>query len=133
MFPDGVDVGELANGSRDAGTYSSVMVMFRQISSAFGIAVIGWVLQLTGYDGALEVQPASAIMGLRGVVMISCILLLGAAFYFMKRNKMTEDSMHKIKEALTLTRDGQPLPAHMEAEIENLRPGLIGGKYTETK
>ncbi|MCL2526847.1 MAG: MFS transporter [Defluviitaleaceae bacterium] len=127
MFPDGVDVGELANGSRDAGTYSSVMVMFRQISSAFGIAVIGWVLQLTGYDGALEVQPASAIMGLRGVVMISCILLLGAAFYFMKRNKMTEDSMHKVKDALALMREGQELSSPLVADLEKLHPGLIGG------
>ena len=126
MFPDGVDVGELVGGSRDAGIYSSVMVMFRQISSAFGIAVIGWVLQLTGYDGALDVQPGSAIMGLRGVVMISCVLLLGAAYYFMKRNRMTEDSMHKIKEALALVREGSPLPPQLEADLEELRPGLIG-------
>ncbi|MCL2572773.1 MAG: MFS transporter [Defluviitaleaceae bacterium] len=127
MFPDGVDVGELANGSRDAGTYSSVMVMFRQISSAFGIATIGWVLQLTGYDGALDVQPGSAILGLRGVVMISAIILLGAAFYFMKRNKMDEASMHKVKEALTLKRENQPLSVELEAELEKISPGMIGG------
>jgi len=128
MFPDAVDVGELAFGSRDTGTFSGVMVFLRQLSAAVGVALIGWIMEWTGYDVSLGTfgQPESAITGFRAIIIVAAILFLGLAFMFAFRSKMNEANAAKVKEAIECNREGKPIPEELKNEIDALRPDLIG-------
>jgi len=128
MFPDAVDVGELSFKSRDTGAFSGMMVFLRQLSAAVGVAFIGWIMQWTGYRVELGTfnQPDSAIMGFRGLIIVSTVLFLGLAFYFATRCKLSEKNSAVIREALTLNREGKPLPEELQNSIDALKPTLIG-------
>jgi len=128
MFPDAVDVGELSFKSRDTGAFSGMMVFLRQLSAAVGVAFIGWIMQWTGYRVELGTfnQPDSAIMGFRGLIIVSTVLFLGLAFYFATRCKLSEKNSVVIREALTLNREGKPLPEELQNSIDALKPTLIG-------
>jgi len=128
IFPDVVDVGELALGRRDTGSFSGVMVLLRQISSAVGIAAVGWVMEFTGFDPLLGTygQPDSAIAGFRALIIVSAVFFLGIAFYGSTRIKMNEARATTVKDALILTREGKPLTPELEAAVAALKPDLIG-------
>jgi oligogalacturonide transporter len=76
IYPDVVDVGELAFGNRISGSFSGMMTFTRQLSTAVGIALVGWVMEWTGYNAALGTygQPASAITGFRSLVIVSAVV-----------------------------------------------------------
>ena len=128
MFPDAVDAGELKFGTRDTGTFSGVMVFLRQLSAAVGVAVVGWVMQWTGFNAELGTfgQPDSAITGFRVIIIVSSVLFLGLAFVFALRSKMTEAKAQTIKRALGLMRDGKKLGKKLQSEIDKIKPELIG-------
>ena len=129
MFPDVVDVGELAMKRRDTGTFSGVMVFLRQLSSAVGVAAVGWVMQFTGFDPLLGTfgQPASAIMGFRALIVVSAGLFLGISFYASFRLKMNEERAEVIKKALMCMRENKPMDDGLSQAIEKIKPELIGG------
>jgi len=129
MFPDVVDVSELALGRRDTGAFSGVMVLLRQISSAVGIAAVGWVMQLTGFDAELGTygQPTSAILGFRSLVVVSAAVFLGIAFWASFKIKLDEKRVETIKQALLCKREGKPLDTELQKAIDELSPDLIGG------
>jgi Na+/melibiose symporter-like transporter len=128
LFPDAADVGELSFGTRDTGAFSAVMIFIRQLSAAFGVACIGWIMEWTGYDVSLGTygQPESAIMGFRGIIIISTALFLGIAFFFATRSKLNEKNALIIRQALINTREGKPLDNDLQEAIDILRPALIG-------
>ena len=55
VFPDTLDVVELATGERPTGNYSGIMTLVRKVSGALGVGVIGWVLSGVGYDQYINV------------------------------------------------------------------------------
>ncbi|MDR2569825.1 MAG: MFS transporter [Oscillospiraceae bacterium] len=128
LFPDAADVGELSFGSRDTGAFSAVMIFMRQLSAAFGVACIGWIMEWTGYDVNLGTygQPESAITGFRGIIIISTALFLGLAFFFASRSKLNEKNSLIIRRALACTREGKLLDNELQEEINALKPSLIG-------
>ena len=127
MYPDVVDVGELSFGNRISGSFSGLMTFSRQLSTALGMAVVGWVMQWTGYDATLGTfgQPASAISGFRALIIVSAVLLLGLSFFFATRNKLNEEKSQIVKQALTYTREGQPLPAELVGPVEAVKADLM--------
>ncbi|MCL2204230.1 MAG: MFS transporter [Defluviitaleaceae bacterium] len=127
MFPDTVDAGEVKFGTRITGSFSGIMTFARQLSSAVGVAIVGWVMQWTGFDPALGTygQPASAIMGFRGLIIVSAVLLLGIAFYFATRNKLTGEKSMTIKEALPYLREGREMPEELAARLEEVKAELV--------
>lgn len=58
VFPDTLDVVELATGERPTGNYSGIMTLVRKISGALGVGIIGWVLSGVGYDQYINVFKA---------------------------------------------------------------------------
>jgi Na+/melibiose symporter-like transporter len=128
IYPDVVDVGELAFGNRISGSFSGMMTFTRQLSTAVGIGLVGWVMEWTGYDASLGTygQPASAIAGFRGLVIVSAVLLLGISFVFAARNKLTEAKSVIVKQALACAREGKALPDDLRQDVERLKTELIG-------
>ncbi len=58
VFPDTLDVVELATGERPTGNYSGIMTLVRKVSGALGVGVIGWILSGVGYDQYINVFKA---------------------------------------------------------------------------
>ncbi len=49
MFPDAADTGYLAWGRSRAGSFGGLMTLFRKLSSAFALFMVGWTLDKAGY------------------------------------------------------------------------------------
>lgn len=98
IFPDVVDLGELKFGIRNTGSFSGLMTFTRKTTVAIAIGISGAVLDLAGFikpvtDAATGIvtsfeQPASAIWGLRLVIMVPILLFLTFAYIASKKLKL---------------------------------------------
>jgi GPH family glycoside/pentoside/hexuronide:cation symporter len=64
MVPDVVEYDRLETGEHRGGMYYGVWGFAFKLTSALGIALTGWVLQLSGYVANVE-QTARALLGIR--------------------------------------------------------------------
>ena len=61
-------------GKRVDGTMYSCTSLGIKIGGGIGTAIVGWLLEISGYVGTNATQPASAITMLRNVFMVTiCI------------------------------------------------------------
>ena len=77
---DCIDYGEWKTGQRNEGTIACAQSVTAKIGTAVGVGLIGLLMGLSGYDGALTVQPDSAntmiIMLFSVVPAIFCLIQL---------------------------------------------------------
>ena len=80
-MPDVIEMDELETGQRREGTFYGFMVFLQKTGTAFTLALVQWVLHLTGYvpDAVQSPQVLTAIRVLFGV--LPCVLLLPAIFF----------------------------------------------------
>ena len=80
MLPDVIDEDEVRTGERREGLYTGMFTFLRKIGGASAVLLIGGVLDLAGYDGSLEAQPAEALLAIRILVAVvpAALLLLSA-------------------------------------------------------
>lgn len=102
MFPDVVDIAHLGLGDRIAGSLSGAMTFIRKAASAIAIFIIGLVLELTGFIEPTEAvkiptQPASTILGLRLIFILSWVVLMGIAFYIARKFKLSPELSKRVK------------------------------------
>ncbi len=95
IIPDAIEWGELQSGQRSEGMTYSLVTLLRKAATSIAIPATLWLLQLTGYDGLAEQQPASAILGLRLVIgpipaVLLCLGIVFAFFYPLTRRKHAE-------------------------------------------
>lgn len=64
MLCDTVEYGEWKTGVRQDGFIMSAQSFGQKVGTAFGTALVGWILAWFHYDGTAEVQSASAITGI---------------------------------------------------------------------
>ena len=85
IIPDAIEWGELQTGERHEGMFYSLATLMEKVTRSIAIPAVLWLLELTGYDGLREQQPASALLGIRIVIgPIPAILLsLGILFAFL--------------------------------------------------
>jgi sugar (glycoside-pentoside-hexuronide) transporter len=94
MLPEVVDVDEVVSGQRQEGLYSGIMTFLRQVSSSVAVFGIGAILQFTGYNASLAIQPPQAVTAIRlinslvPVVMLACGLLCCWLFPITRQNFM---------------------------------------------
>lgn len=72
---DCIDYGEWKTGKRSEGTISCAQSVTAKLGTAVGAGVIGILMGITGYDGALTVQPDSA-----NTMIIMLFTVIPAAF-----------------------------------------------------
>lgn len=70
-----IEYGEWKNGFRQEGLIMSANSFGSKFGSAFGTALCSWILAWTGYNGAAEVQQASAITGISIIYVFLPIVL----------------------------------------------------------
>ena len=129
MFPHAVDAGELLNGRRTSGECSAIMTFARKSSSALVIFLFSLVLQFTGYNGELEVQPPSAQNGIKFVMAFTCILFMTLGFFVARRYILTKKNTARVEKYLALSREGRlgELSEEEQEELRELRAMLKGG------
>ena len=107
MFPHAVDAGELVSGKRQSGGCSAIMTFTRKSSSALVIFVFSLVLEFTGYNAELAVQPASAQNGIKYVMAFTCIIFMILGFLMAKRYSLSKEKNAKVEKFLSLKRMGK--------------------------
>ncbi|NRD21280.1 MFS transporter [Winogradskyella eckloniae] len=100
MTADVIDLDELKTGKRREGVFGAIY--WWMVKFGFGIAggLSGVILTIIGFDSALEVQPESAISGLR--LFFSGFPILGTliAMYIMRNYDVTEARANEVREEL---------------------------------
>ena len=126
MFPYTVDAGELLTGKRQSGSYSATMTFARKSSSALVIFIFSMVLQFTGYDEALEIQPAAAQNGIKYVMAFTCIVFMILGFVMAKRYALNKEKNQQGEKFLTVAREGKlnELTQEQANELEELKKSL---------
>lgn len=130
IYPDIVDIGELVEGQRKAGTYSATMTFIRQISSALTMFILGNALELTGFVTPTELvkvpqQPEATVWAIRLVIMLTFVLLSANAFRIARDLKLSPAISERVKYFLIRRHEqasdnAQPLTADEEAELSTL-------------
>ena len=104
IFPDTVDVAELATGKRPTGTYSGMMTLARKIAGAFAVGLVGWIIGGAGYienttgDAAAYIpQPESALLAIKLVMGIAIVVFITLAMLASFRYKVTTAKLKRIR------------------------------------
>lgn len=137
MYPDITDVGELAFGKRNSGSFGGIMTFMRSLSSAFGIFIISTILDLAGYlkpveqvvDGVtkkvLVEQPDAVILSLKLIVTAFPVVLLCIAFFMASKYPLTKVMHNKLNQYLDYQRGLTAEPSLTAGEIEEMKRKLI--------
>ena len=126
MFPHTVDAGELLTGKRQSGSYSAIMTFVRKSSSALVIFLFSLVLEFTGYNADLEIQPVSAQNGIKYVMAFTCIAFMVLGFVMARKYVLSREKNEKVAKYLAVAREGglDKLSNDEKAELDSLRKSL---------
>jgi GPH family glycoside/pentoside/hexuronide:cation symporter len=85
ILPDAIEYGEWKTGERQEGIFYSLITLAQKVASSIAVPVALLVLQATGYVPNSDIQPASAIFGIRLVsgVIPAFTLSMGILFTFL--------------------------------------------------
>ena len=126
MFPHTVDAGELLVGKRQSGGCSAIMTFARKSSSALVIFLFSLVLEFTGYNADLAVQPPSAQNGIKYVMAFTCIIFMIFGWVMARRYVLSREKNAQIEKFLAYRRagNGEALTDEESAELEALKASL---------
>lgn len=126
IFPDTVDIGELKLGYRPTGSFSGMMTLIRKLAGAVAILLVGIVLEAVGQiptvDGVYIQQPASVLIGIRAIMGISIVILIGIAMFASFKYKVNNEKLERIRYFLDHQHSGflEELSAEEKSEMEVL-------------
>ena len=133
IFPDTVDVGEMATGDRSTGTYSGMMTLARKVGGALAVGMVGWILGWCKYkenttgDSTIYIeQPDSALLAIRLVMGISVAILITIAFIASFKYKVDSKKLVRIRYFIDARKKGVALNDEETAEREALVAELYG-------
>lgn len=139
IFPDTVDVAELATGQRPTGTYSGMMTLARKVAGAFAVGMVGWIIGGAGYienttgDASAYIeQPESALLAIKLVMGIAIAVFITLAMISSFRYKVTSEKLKRIRYFNELGEQGKLGSLSDEEKAERI--ALIkelSGKYDE--
>lgn len=95
MVPDVVEYDRLETGEHRGGMYYGVWGFAYKLTTAFGIALTGWILEISGYVPNVE-QTAEALMGIRLFFGPVPLLVLAIALPMLIRYPITRESHAQI-------------------------------------
>lgn len=130
IFPDTVDVGQMATGERSTGTYSGMMTLARKIAGALGVGLVGWILTGVGY---VPRQPAGeqtdeVLLAVRLIMGLAIVVFIAIAFYASFRYKITNKKLTRVRYFIEARKSGTVLSEEEEAERTALVHELYGAK-----
>ncbi len=104
MTADVIDLDELNSGKRREGVFGAIYWWMVKFGFAIAGGLSGAIFSIIGFDTALEVQPESAITGLR--LFFSGLPILGTltAMYIMRNYDISEERANEITAQLKIKR-----------------------------
>ena len=106
MVPDVVEIDRLETGEHRGGMYYGVWGFASKLTAALGIALTGWVLQLSGYVPNVE-QTEQALLGIRLFFGPVPLLVLAIALPLLIRYPITRQSHAQVLEELAAMEAGE--------------------------
>lgn len=133
IFPDTVDVGEMATGDRSTGTYSGMMTLARKVGGALAVGLVGWILGWCGYqenntgDTTVYIQQSdTALLAIRLVMGITVAVLIAIALYASFKYKVDNKKLARIRYFIDARKKGVALNDEETAERDALVAELYG-------
>ena len=133
IFPDTVDVAEMATGARPTGTYSGMMTLARKVGGALGVGLVGWIIGGLGYvenksDDVAAYIPQSdkVLLTIRLVLGISVAVFITIALIASFRYKITSAKLTRIRYFIEARKTGKQLTDEESEEREALIVELYG-------
>lgn len=96
IIPDVIDTDELATGQRREGTYYGFMVLLQKCGSAFMLALMQWILHLSGYVPNAP-QPPSSLLAMRILIGPIPALLLAVSILLAWRYPLNRQSHSDLR------------------------------------
>ena len=144
IFPDTLDVCELATGERPTGNYSGMMTLIRKVAGALGVGLIGWILSGVGYDTYISninhgiANPVAltdtVVLTIRLLMGIAVTVLIAFAFFAACNFKVNNKVLARVRYLSDKVKTGQYDSLTDEEKQERI--DLIEkhyGKYNEEK
>ncbi len=133
IFPDTLDVAEMATGKRPTGTYSGMMTLARKVAGALGVGMVGWITGAAGYienttgDASIYIeQPASALLAIKLVLGVAIAVFISIALFSSFKYKVTSKKLERMRYFRDAKKKGLPLTEEEEAEREKMIKELYG-------
>lgn len=131
IFPDTLDVAEMATGARPTGTYSGMMTLARKVAGAFGVGLVGWIMSGAGYitdDNATTyiTQPDSALLAIKLVLGISIAVFISIAMFASFKYKVTSKKLERMRYFIDSKKAGATLTPEEEEERQAMVAELYG-------
>lgn len=133
IFPDTVDIAEMATGKRPTGTYSGMMTLARKIGGALGVGMVGWIIGWAGYkenttgDASIYIQQSDEVLLTVKLVMgISIAVFISIALFASFKYKVTSAKLTRIRYFIEARKSGQSLTDEETKEREELIAQLYG-------
>lgn len=128
IFPDTVDVGQMATGERSTGTYSGMMTLARKIAGALGVGLVGWILTGVGY---VPRQPAGeqtdeVLLAVRLIMGLAIVVFISIALWASFRYKINNKKLTRVRYFIEARKAGTVLSEEEEAERTALVHELYG-------
>lgn len=126
MFPHVVDAGELIGGKRLSGGCSALMTFARKTGAAIVVNVFAVVLEFTGYQKDLDLQPVAAQNGIKYVMAFTCIIFMVFGFIMAKKYVLSREKNQQVQKFLVISREGKldELTAEQKNELDELKKSL---------
>lgn len=130
IFPDTVDVGQMATGERSTGTYSGMMTLARKIAGALGVGLVGWILGGVGYVEGRNPgeQTDEVLLAVRLIMGLAIVVFIAIAFYASFRYKITNKKLTRVRYFIEARKSGTVLSEEEEEERTALVHELYGAK-----
>lgn len=126
IFPDTVDVGEMATGDRSTGTYSGMMTLARKVGGALGVGMAGWIIGWCGFDKDGGNYSSGALLSIRMVMGVTVVILITIAFIASFKYKVDNKKLARIRYFIDARKKGVALNDEETAEREALVAELYG-------
>ncbi len=107
MIYDVCEVEELLSGSKHSGAVISLQALSESLSIAFGMQMLGLILELAGFNSELAVQTPLALSWVENafVVIPGAAMILVALI--IRKSNLTKENFEKVKAALAKRERGE--------------------------
>lgn len=133
IFPDTVDVGQMATGERATGSYSGMMTLARKIAGAIGVGLIGWILDPIGYVSNESGDPTKYIpqseevlLAIRLLMGLAIVIFISVALFASFKYKVDNKKLARVRYFIEARKAGTVLSEEEEAERTALVHELYG-------
>ncbi|MCR4661213.1 MAG: MFS transporter [Clostridia bacterium] len=135
IFPDTVDIDQMATGNRPAGTYSGMMTLARKIGGALAVGIVGWIIGGVGYientsgNASTYIEQSDTVLLTIRLVMGICIaVFITIAFIASFKYKVTNKKLERVRYFIEARKNGSVLTPEEEQERTDLVHALYGSK-----